>query len=176
MCCLTQGAQPSATWQPRRMGLGGRREGDSGGAATYVDMHLTLKDELPRSVGVQYTTGEEWKNTSRKKEGPETKWKQRPVVDVTGDGGKVRSCKEQYCTGTWNITYMNQGNLQVVKQEMARLNINTVGISKLKSESWDHGIWSHHFMANRWGNGGNSAWLYFWGLQNHYRWWLQPWN
>ena len=38
------------------------------------------------------------------------------------------------------------------------------------------GIWSHHFMANRWGNNGNSVRLYFWGLQNHCRWWLQPWN
>ena len=40
----------------------------------------------------------------------------------------------------------------------------------------DHGIWSHHFMANRWGNSGNRGWLYFGGLQNHCRWWLQPWN
>ena len=44
------------------------------------------------------------------------------------------------------------------------------------SENEDHGIWSHHFMGNRWGNSGNSGWLYFWGLQNHCRWWLQPWN
>ena len=44
------------------------------------------------------------------------------------------------------------------------------------SKNEDHGIWSHHFMANRWGNNGNSGWLYFWGLQNHCRWWLQPWN
>ena len=44
------------------------------------------------------------------------------------------------------------------------------------SENEDHGIWSHHFMANRWGNSGNSVRLYFWGPQNHCRWWLQPWN
>ena len=44
------------------------------------------------------------------------------------------------------------------------------------SENEDHGIWYHHFMANRWGNSGNSGWLYFSGLQNHCRWWLQPWN
>ena len=44
------------------------------------------------------------------------------------------------------------------------------------SENEDHGIWSHHFMGNRWGNSGNSVRLYFWGLQNHCRWWLQPWN
>ena len=45
-----------------------------------------------------------------------------------------------------------------------------------RSENEDHGIWSHHFMANRWGNSGNSVTLYFLGLQNHCRWWLQPWN
>ena len=44
------------------------------------------------------------------------------------------------------------------------------------SENKDHGIWSHHFMGNRWGNSGNRVRLYFWGLQNHCRWWLQPWN
>ena len=44
------------------------------------------------------------------------------------------------------------------------------------SENKDHGIWSHHFMANRWRNSGNSCRLYFLGLQNHCRWWLQPWN
>ena len=57
----------------------------------------------------------------------ESKQKQRPVVDVTGDGSKVRCCKEQYCIGT-----MNQGKLEVVKQEMARVNIDILGISKLK--------------------------------------------
>ena len=44
------------------------------------------------------------------------------------------------------------------------------------SENKDHGIWSHHFMANRWGNNGNSERLYFFGFPNHWRWWLQPWN
>jgi len=44
------------------------------------------------------------------------------------------------------------------------------------SKNEDYGIWSHPFMANRWGNNGNSERLYVWGLQNHYRWWLQPWN
>ena len=60
------------------------------------------------------------------------KQKQYPVVDVTGDGRKVQCCKEQYCIGTWNIRSMNQGKLEVVKQEMARVNINILGISKLK--------------------------------------------
>ena len=56
----------------------------------------TLKDELPRSVGAQYATEDQWRNNSRKNEGMGPKQKQHPVVDVTGDGGKVRSCKEQY--------------------------------------------------------------------------------
>ena len=75
----------------------------------------TLKDELPRSVGAQYATGEEQRTNSRKNEEMEPKRKQRPVVDVTGDGSKVRCCKEQYCIGTWNVRSMNQGKLEVVK-------------------------------------------------------------
>ena len=51
---------------------------------------------------------------------------------MTGDGSKVRCCKEQYCIGTWNITSMNQGKLEVVKQEMARVNIDILGSSELK--------------------------------------------
>ena len=62
-----------------------------------------LREELPRSVGVQYATGDQWKNNSRKNEGMEPKQKQYPVVDVTGDRSKVRCCKEQYCIGTWNV-------------------------------------------------------------------------
>ena len=62
----------------------------------------------------------------------EPKQKQHSVVDVAGDGSKVRSCKEQYCIGTWNISSMNQGKLEVVKQEMAQVNVDILGISKLK--------------------------------------------
>ena len=58
--------------------------------------------------------------------------KQHPVVDVRGDGSKVQCCKEQYCIGTWNVRSMNQGKLEVVKQEMANVNIDVLGISKLK--------------------------------------------
>ena len=76
----------------------------------------TLKEELPRSVGAQYATGEEWRNNSRKNEEMEPKRKQHPGVGVTGDGSKVRCYKEQYCTGTWNVRSMNQGKLEVVKQ------------------------------------------------------------
>ena len=53
-------------------------------------------------------------------------------MDGTGDGSKVRCCKEQYCIGTWIIRSMNQGKLDVVKQEMARVNIDILGISELK--------------------------------------------
>ena len=63
----------------------------------------------------------------------EPKRKQHPVVDVmTGDRSKVRCCKEQYCIGTWNVRSMNQGKLEVVKQEMARVNIDILGISEWK--------------------------------------------
>ena len=81
----------------------------------------TMKDELPRSVGAQDATGDQWRNNSRKNEDMEPKKKQKWVVDVTGDRRKVRCCKEQYCIGTWNVRSMNQGKLEVVKQEMARL-------------------------------------------------------
>ena len=92
----------------------------------------TLKDELTRLVGDQYATGEEWRNNSRQNEEMEPKQKQYPAVDVTGDRSMFQCCKEQYCIGTWNVRSMNQGKLEVVKQEMARVNINILGISKLK--------------------------------------------
>ena len=62
-----------------------------------------LKEELPRSVGAQYATGDQWRTTSRKNEETEPKQKYRPVVDATGDGSKARCCKEQYYLGTWNV-------------------------------------------------------------------------
>ena len=62
----------------------------------------------------------------------EPKQKQHSVVDRTGDGSKVQCCKEEFCIGTWNVRSMNQGKLEVVKQEMARVNIDILGISKLK--------------------------------------------
>ena len=75
------------------------------------------------SPGAQYATGGRWRSNSRKNEGKEPKQKQYPVVDVTSDRSKVQCCKEQYCIGTWNVRSMNQGKLEVVKQEMARVNI-----------------------------------------------------
>ena len=67
----------------------------------------TLKDELPRSVGAQYATGDQWRTTSRKNEETEPKQKQHPVVGVIGDGSKARCCKEQCCKGIWNVKSMN---------------------------------------------------------------------
>ena len=97
----------------------------------------TLKDELPRSVGAQYATGDRLRNNSRKNKGKEPKQKQHPAVDVTGDRSKVRCCKEQYCIGTWNVRSMNQGKLEVVKQETARVNVNILGASELKWTGMD---------------------------------------
>ena len=87
----------------------------------------TLKDELPRSVGAQYATGDQWRNNSKKNEGMGPKKNNTQLW--TGDRSKVGFCKEQYCIGTWNVRSMNQGKLEVVKQEMARANVNILGIS-----------------------------------------------
>ena len=92
----------------------------------------TLEDGIPRSVGAQNATGDQWRNNSRKNEGMEPKQKQHPVMGGTGDRSKVRCCKEQYCIGTWNVRSMNRGKLEVVKQEMTRVNIDILGISELK--------------------------------------------
>ena len=89
----------------------------------------TLKDEFPRSLGGQYATGDQWRNNYRKNESKE---KQPSVVDVTGDGSKVQCCREQCCIGIWNVRSMNQGKLEVVKQEMARVNKDILGNSELK--------------------------------------------
>ena len=90
------------------------------------------KLDFPRSVGAQYATGDQWRNNSKKTEEMEPKQKQHPIMALTGDGSKVRCCKEQYCIGTWNVRSMNQGKLEVVRQEMARMNIDILGISELK--------------------------------------------
>ena len=87
---------------------------------------------LPGSVDPQYATGDQWRNNSRKNKGMEPKQKQYPVADMTGNTSKVLRCKEQYCIGTWNVRSMNQGKLEVVKQEMSRVNIDILRISKLK--------------------------------------------
>ena len=79
----------------------------------------TLKDGLPRSVGAQYATGDEWRNNSKRMKGWTQSKKQYPLVDGTGDTSMVRCCKEQCCIGIWNVRSMIQGKLEVVKQEMA---------------------------------------------------------
>ena len=91
-----------------------------------------LKEELLRSVGAQYATGDQRRNNYRNSEGLEPKQKEYPVADVTGDRSKIRCCKEQYCIGIWNVRSMNQGKLEVVKQEMARVKVDILGISELK--------------------------------------------
>ena len=97
----------------QRGGWGGRWERGSKGRDIYIPM-------------------DQWRNNSRKNEGMEPKQKENPAVDVTGDRSKVRCCKEQYCIGTWNVRSMNQGKLEVVKQEMARVNDDILEISELK--------------------------------------------
>ena len=89
------------------------------------------KMNLPRLLGTQYDTGDQWRNNCRKNEGMEPKQIQYPVVDGTGDRSKGQCCKKQYCIRTWNVRSTNQGKLQVVKQEMARLNVDILGISEL---------------------------------------------
>ena len=91
-----------------------------------------LKDEFPRLAGAQYATGDQWRNNSRKNKGLEPKQKQYPAVDGTGDRSEVRCYKEHYCIGTWNVRSMNQGKLELVKQEMTTVNTDILGISELR--------------------------------------------
>ena len=101
----------------------------------YIGSFLNLRNDTFYKflfrIGV-YTTRNQWRNNSRKNEGMEPKQKEYPAVDVPGNRSKVRCCKEQYCIGTWNVRSMNQGKLEVVKQEMARVNVDILGISELK--------------------------------------------
>ena len=90
----------------------------------------TLKDEFPRSA--QYVPGDQWRNNTKKNEKMEPKQKQYPVVNVTGDRSKVRCCKRAILHKNLNVRSMNQGKLEVVKQEMTRVNIEILGISELK--------------------------------------------
>ena len=88
---------------------------------------MTPKAEFPRSEGVQNAAGEEQRtdtNGSRKEEAAGSKQERCSVVDVSGDESKIQCCKQQYCIGTWDVMSMNQGKLEVVKQRMARVNID----------------------------------------------------
>ena len=75
-----------------------------------------LKEELPRSLGAQYPTEDQWRNNSKNNERMEPKQKQHLLVDVTGDGRKLQCCKEQYYRRTWNVMAMNQGKLEEVNR------------------------------------------------------------
>ena len=95
----------------------------------------TPEDKPPSLEGFQNATGKGQKavtNSSRNNKVGRPKQKQCLVVDVSGDGCKIWCCKEQYCIGTWNVRSMNQGKLEVIKQEMARVNIEILGINELK--------------------------------------------
>ena len=99
------------------------------------EQYKKTKRWAPRLEGVQYATGEKWRaitNSSRKNEAAGPKKKQCSVVNVSGGKSRVWSCKEQYFTGIWNIKSRHQGKLDMVKYEMARLNIDILGISELK--------------------------------------------
>ena len=104
-------------------------------------VHGFLKARILNWLAIPFSSGphsvrplhhDQWRNNFRKNEGMEPKRKKYPVVDVTGDRRKTQCCKDQYCIGTWNVRSMNQGKVEVVKREMARVNVNILGISKLK--------------------------------------------
>ena len=94
--------------------------------------HFSIRALRTPWTAAQYATGDQLRHNSRKNEETEPKQKEHPDVDVTGDGSKVKCCKEHHCIRTWNVWSMNQGKLAVVKQEMARGNISILGISELK--------------------------------------------
>ena len=97
---------------------------------------MKLEDERPQSKGVWYSTGKEWRaiftNRSRKNEAAGSKWEWCSDVNVSGGESKAWFYKEQYCIRIWNVRSMNQDKLDMVKQEMERVNINILGISELK--------------------------------------------
>ena len=93
---------------------------------------MTLNVPRPRLGRVQYATERDQRNSSRRNKEAESKQKQCPVEDMSGGKSKVHCCKEQYCTGTWNVRSMNQGKFEVIKQEMSRVNIDILGISETK--------------------------------------------
>ena len=89
---------------------------------------------------------EEQRNSSRKKEETEPKQKLCPLVDMSVGESKVRCCKKQYCIGTWNVRSMNQGKFEVIKQEMARVNSDILGISELKWTGMGEFISDDHYI------------------------------
>ena len=99
-------------------------------------------------MGVQCATGEEWRNSSRMNEEAEPKWNRLPVVEVSRGESKVGCCKERYCIGTCNVRSLNQGTLEVVKQETATVNIDIL-ISELKWMGMDEFNSDDHYIYYR---------------------------
>ena len=97
----------------------------------------TLKDELPRSVGAQYATGDQWRNNSRKNEETEPKQKQHPIVDVTGDGSK-----EQYCIGTWNVRFLCNIALYSIRLYLHHQSHPQLGVVFILAPSL-HSFWNY---------------------------------
>ena len=93
---------------------------------------MTSEDEPTRSEGVQYSTGKEQRTSCKKNEKAGSRWKCHSVVAMSFGKSKDPCYKEQYCIGTWKVRSMNQDKLDVIKQEMARVNIDILGISELK--------------------------------------------
>ena len=126
---------------PRRMGHGGdfwqavvhwRREEQTTSVFLPWEPHKQYERQKYRRLKDEFSaTGDQWRNNSRKNEGMGPKKKTTPYFGCD-DGSKVWCCKEQYCVGTCNIISMNQGKLEMVKEEMARVNIGILGISKLR--------------------------------------------
>ena len=133
-----------------RESLGNFQRSKHGGITPYRRERQTTSLFLPGEPYEQYEKnicyGEEWRNISRKNEEAEPKQKQCPVVDVTGDGSKDQCYKERYCIGTWNVRSMNQGKLEVVKQEMASVNMDTLGISEWKWMKMDEFNSDDHYI------------------------------
>ena len=120
---------------------------------------MTPRDKSPRSEGVQYATGEEWRkvtNSPRMNETVGPKQTRHSVVDMYGDASKIQCCKEQYCIGTWNVRSMNRGKLDMVKQEMVRVNMDILAISELKSMRMG-------------GFNSDDYYIYYYGQESHRR-------
>ena len=126
-----QGQQPGgATPCPRSEAAAGRSYPTSKIRSSGCALLEQNREDIPHTRSKRKPS--QWRNNSRKNEGMEPRKKPHPVVDRTSDRNKVRCCKEQYCIGNWNVRSMNQGKLELIKHEMTRVNINILGISKLR--------------------------------------------